>query len=563
MRVVADHTIAALARRRATPKCVMMRFGRKRISLFDGFRTALSKTALALIAIITAVVSAHAQKSSSSGAAETALTMAPDYTITLAGTDNEGKYFRLNHIAKDGTVYETIDLIKTGQNGLLTTYSGTKGTYTRNAADGTLQEPLGAEPRRLPPTAGVEPPLTLMKTGPTFSLRTTATPTKLQSTVLPDGQAALRDGLVDGRPVKLLATEIRGGIPHEIAVTPIGARLDEEFYVRISNPTRDDEPLVFGVLDNNVVTAYSAVPQGLGSSTAATTALTARPQVSTRDNSIPEAARAETSSRLQPARVSSIIYPSGSFRVASRPDGTKDFSIPAADGSTNTFHVKPLSVNGVASDVAFVLIDATTNEVREVNGVITEFTLIDSPIRDLSVSELIRTDFPIRSPTTPQTVTTTQPSNPARTQTSGIPPEGNYHSEKYPVHADKDASGRFFYHLTLAEAIPAISVVPRLPTDLFKQYGTLSAPGQALTNIFGIRLPYTLANVIASTDYTQIEGKDGDRQRDWMLIDNGNNITYFQLAPAHELKKGTDGAWTTHVSKDPPPLHDLKKGARK
>jgi hypothetical protein len=139
-------------------------------------------------------------------------------------------------------------------------------------------------------------------------------------------------------------------------------------------------------------------------------------------------------------------------------------------------------------------------------------------------------------------------------------PDAVHRSSKYPVHADKDSYSRFFYHLTLAEAQQPVTVIPRVPTDMMKQDSKLSRPGKIVQSALGI--PNYSANIMAGIDYSTLT-KNGDRWRDWMAIDARNNITYFQLTPAHKLAKDKDGAWDIHVSKDPPPLYDLKKNAGK
>lgn len=139
-------------------------------------------------------------------------------------------------------------------------------------------------------------------------------------------------------------------------------------------------------------------------------------------------------------------------------------------------------------------------------------------------------------------------------------PNAVYRSSKYPVHADKDSYSRFFYHLTLAEAQQPVTVIPRVPTDMMKQDSKLARPGKMVQSAMGI--PNYSANIMAGIDYSTLT-KNGDRWRDWMAIDARNNITYFQLTPAHKLAKDKDGAWDIHVSRDPPPLFDLKRNAGK
>jgi len=135
-------------------------------------------------------------------------------------------------------------------------------------------------------------------------------------------------------------------------------------------------------------------------------------------------------------------------------------------------------------------------------------------------------------------------------------PEGVYRSDTYPAHADKDSYNRFFYHMTVFAGKPPLTVVPRVSTALFTSDSKLSYPGRAVAGVMGI--PNYAANIMSNIDYSQIS-KNGDRWRDWMAIDAANNITYFQLTPAHELKKGKDGPWDIHVSKNPPELYDPKK----
>lgn len=146
-------------------------------------------------------------------------------------------------------------------------------------------------------------------------------------------------------------------------------------------------------------------------------------------------------------------------------------------------------------------------------------------------------------------------------QTPAAVPDGVYHQAKYPVHADKDSNSHFFYHISLVDGQAPLTVLPRLPTDMRMHKPSLAQRVAGVTaGATGMPLPtYNIYdNIVANIDYTLLESKNGDRQRDWMAIDARNNITYFQLTPAYPLKKGKDGAWDVHVSKDPPKLYDLR-----
>ena len=134
--------------------------------------------------------------------------------------------------------------------------------------------------------------------------------------------------------------------------------------------------------------------------------------------------------------------------------------------------------------------------------------------------------------------------------------DGVYHVSKYPVHADKDANNRFFYHITIVEGQPPISVIPRIETNAFNQKSKATYPGRVIQGALG--LPNYYANIMNNIDYTILESK-GDRWRDWMIVDARNNITYFQFMPTHTLQKGKDGSWDVHVSKEPPPVISLGK----
>jgi hypothetical protein len=135
--------------------------------------------------------------------------------------------------------------------------------------------------------------------------------------------------------------------------------------------------------------------------------------------------------------------------------------------------------------------------------------------------------------------------------------DGVYHVGKYPVHADKDAYSRFFYHLTVVEGQPPILVIPRVDTDLFNQRSKATYPGRVIAG--ALNLPDYYANIRNNFDYSVMESPKGDRWRDWIFVDARSNITYFQLIPTHKLQKGKDGIWDVHVSKEPPPLIDIRK----
>ena len=136
-------------------------------------------------------------------------------------------------------------------------------------------------------------------------------------------------------------------------------------------------------------------------------------------------------------------------------------------------------------------------------------------------------------------------------------PDGVYHSGKYPVHADKDAYNRFFYHITVIEGRPPLAILPRVDTSLLNQTSKATYPGRVLQGALG--LPNYYANILNTMDYTSMVTKRGDRWRDWMIVDAQSNITYFQFIPAFKLQKGKDGAWDIHVSKEPPALIDIRK----
>jgi hypothetical protein len=136
-------------------------------------------------------------------------------------------------------------------------------------------------------------------------------------------------------------------------------------------------------------------------------------------------------------------------------------------------------------------------------------------------------------------------SNPVSSLVAGSP----YRLPKYPVHADKDSDNRFFYHITVIDGQPPVSVNPRLDPDVYRKVHK-----SPLSMISPINM---WPSIIASTDFT-IQYKNGDRQRDWMFVDQQRNITYFQLSPEHKLEKGKDGPWTINVSTTPFTLHDLK-----
>lgn len=137
-------------------------------------------------------------------------------------------------------------------------------------------------------------------------------------------------------------------------------------------------------------------------------------------------------------------------------------------------------------------------------------------------------------------------SNPVSSLVAGSP----YRLPKYPVHADKDSDNRFFYHITVIDGQPPVSVNPRLDPDVYRKVH--KSPLSMMISPINM-----WPSIIASTDFT-IQYKNGDRQRDWMFVDQQRNITYFQLSPEHKLEKGKDGPWTINVSTTPFTLHDLK-----
>ena len=94
--------------------------------------------------------------------AQTVITMEGDYSITHAGPQDDGKHYKLNRLAKDGTVYETVDLTKINSSAGTTIYAGPNGTYTPDS-NGTLQEQLDL--RAPQPVVALAPdaPLTLMR----------------------------------------------------------------------------------------------------------------------------------------------------------------------------------------------------------------------------------------------------------------------------------------------------------------------------------------------------------------------------------------------------------------
>jgi 2-polyprenyl-3-methyl-5-hydroxy-6-metoxy-1,4-benzoquinol methylase len=62
-------------------------------------------------------------------------------------------------------------------------------------------------------------------------------------------------------------------------------------------------------------------------------------------------------------------------------------------------------------------------------------------------------------------------------------------------------------------------------------------------------VPNTWPAIIAGIDFASIESKGGDRQRDWMFVDQQGDITYFQLSPEYTFKdKQWDFAHNQHYA---------------